>query len=339
MDVRRFHSSPAASRRIGGQCVVTTGDFVKRLAGSDEQLKYSQLLQLSDLEPDQAGEFKSAWPSVPEVRRREIVHRLLELSEDNVELDFTDVFVACLGDGDDDVREAATRGLSASEDRTIIRPLVGLLADDPSVAVRAAAAMALGHFASMALEGKLITRDEDRLRVALMESIEREDEFLEVKRRAIETVAGLHPPGIVDIIEDAFDSGSLELKQSAIYAMGQTSSEEWLPAVIEEMQHESPAIRFEAARSAGLLGDESTVPELTELLEDDDLEVRLAAVKALGVIGGPMAKRVLQACLDYEDEALEEAARAALERVEFDDDPLGLGLDGENDEDSEDDDE
>ena len=199
--------------------------------------------------------------------------------------------------------------------------------------------MALGHFASMALEGKLITRDEDRLRVALMESIEREDEFLEVKRRAIETVAGLHPPGIVDIIEDAFDSGSMELKQSAIYAMGQTSSEEWLPAVIEEMQHESPAIRFEAARSAGLLGDESTVPELTELLEDDDLEVRLAAVKALGVIGGPMAKRVLQACLDYDDEALEEAARAALERVEFDDDPLGPGLAGENDEDSEDDDE
>ena len=315
---------------------MTTGDFVKQLADSDEELKYSQLLQLSGMEPDQAGGFKSAWASVPDLRRREIVQRLLELSEDNLELDFNDVFLACLGDGDDDVREAATRGLSSSEDRTVIRPLVALLGDDSAVAVRAAAAMALDHFASMALDGKLITRDEDRIRVALMETIEREDEFLEVKRRAIETVAGLRPPGIVEIIEDAFDSGSLEMKQSAIYAMGQTSSEEWLPAILEEMQHESPAIRFEAARSAGILGDESTVPEVTELLEDDDLEVRLAAVKALGVIGGATAKGVLQACLDYDDEALEEAARAALERVGFDDDPLGLGFDGENDEDNED---
>lgn len=318
---------------------MTTRDFVEQLSKSDEEPKFSQLLQLADLESDQVGEFKSAWPSVPEVRRRQVVESLLELSEENLELDFTDVFVTCLSDGDDEVREAATRGLSTSEDRTVIRPLVKLLMEDTSVPVRAAAAVALNNFATMAMDGKLITRDEDRIRVALLDTIGREDEFLEVKRRAIETVAGLRPPGIVEIIEDAFDSGSLELKQSAIYAMGQTSSEEWLPIILEEMQHESPAIRFEAANSVGLLGDEGIVPELTELLEDDDLEVRLAAVKALGVVGGPMAKRVLQACLDYDDESLEEAARAALERVEFDDDPLGLGFDGDDDPDADEEDE
>lgn len=318
---------------------MTTRDFVEQLSKSDEEPKFSQLLQLADLESDQVGEFKSAWPSVPEVRRRQVVESLLELSEENLELDFTDVFVTCLSDGDDEVREAATRGLSTSEDRTVIRPLVKLLMEDTSVPVRAAAAMALNNFATMAMDGKLITRDEDRIRVALLATIRREDEFLEVKRRAIETVAGLRPPGIVEIIEDAFDSGSLELKQSAIYAMGQTSSEEWLPIILEEMQHESPAIRFEAANSVGLLGDEGIVPELTEFLEDDDLEVRLAAVKALGVVGGPMAKRVLQACLDYDDESLEEAARAALERVEFDDDPLGLGFDGDDDPDADEEDE
>ena len=318
---------------------MTTRDFVEQLSKSDEEPKFSQLLQLADLESDQVGEFKSAWPSVPEVRRRQVVESLLELSEENLELDFTDVFVTCLSDGDDEVREAATRGLSTSEDRTVIRPLVKLLMEDTSVPVRAAAAVALNNFATMAMDGKLITRDEDRIRVALLATIGREDEFLEVKRRAIETVAGLRPPGIVEIIEDAFDSGSLELKQSAIYAMGQTSSEEWLPIILEEMQHESPAIRFEAANSVGLLGDEGIVPELTELLEDDDLEVRLAAVKALGVVGGPMAKRVLQACLDYDDESLEEAARAALERVEFADDPLGLGFDGDDDPDADEEDE
>jgi len=316
---------------------VTTRDFVEEMAKSDDTPKFSQLLQLADMETDQLGEFKSAWPSVPEVRRRQVVESILELSEENLELDFIDVFVACLSDGDGEVRETAIKGLSTCEDRAVIRPLVALLINDPSVPVRAAAAMGLSNFATMAMDGKLITRDEDRIRVALLATIEREDEFLEVKRRAIETVAGLRPPGIVEIIEDAFDSGSLELKQSAIYAMGQTSSDEWLPVALEEMQHELPAIRFEAANSVGLLGDESIVPELTELLEDDDLEVRLAAVKALGIVGGPMAKRVLRACLDYDDEALEEAAQAALERVEFDDDPLGLGFDTDDDGDDEED--
>ncbi len=309
---------------------MTTEELIKQLANSDESPKYSQLLQLSNLESGELSKFKSAWPSVPEMRRRAVALRLLDLSEDNLELDFTDVFMTCLDDSDDNVRETATKGLSACEDRAIIRPLVALLDHDPSVVVRASAAMALGRFASMALDGKLITKDEERIRDALLTTMRREDEFLEVKRRAIESVAGLRPPQIVEIIENAFTSGSLDLKQSSIYAMGQTSNEEWLPTILEEMHHESPAIRFEAVGSAGLLGDESTVPELTELLEDDDLEVRLAVVKALGNIGGTMAKRVLQACLDYSDETLGETVRAALERVKFDEDPLGLDFDTVN---------
>ena len=43
-----------------------------------------------------------------------------------------------------------------------------------------------------------------------------------------------------------------------------------------------------------------------------------------------MAKRVLEACLDYSDETLAETVQAALERVKFDEDPLGLDFDTVN---------
>jgi HEAT repeat protein len=134
----------------------------------------------------------------------------------------------------------------------------------------------------------------------------------------------MESPEIEEIIRDAYDSGVSELVQSALHAMGRSSHPQWLPTVMSDMGHEHPAIRYEAASAAGLLGDETTVPHLIKLIEDDDLEVQLAAVRALGTIGGSLAKRALNQCLKLDDEALEEAAQAALEDLELDDDPLGI---------------
>ena len=303
---------------------MTTANFVRQLATEDEPLKYSRLLQLSGLTADETAEFKMAWPSVPQRLKREVLAKLVELSEDNLELDFTSVFMACLDDADADVREAATQGLWECEDRVIIRPLIGLLADDPSATVRAAAAASLGRFAAMAHDGKLLTSDAERIRSALMDVIEMTDEELEVRRRAIEALATLEVPEIEVIIRGAYDSGVMELKQTALYAMGRTSNTKWLPTVLSEMDHKDGAVRFEAATAAGQLGEESSVPHLIRLIQDEDPEVQLAAVGALGAIGGTLAKAALQRCLRIGDEALEEAARAALSELEFDDDPLGI---------------
>ena len=303
---------------------VTTGDLGEQLAGEDESLKYSQLLQLSGLGADEIVDFKLAWPSVPPERKHELLEKLVGLAEDGPELDFTGTFRACLDDSDEDVREVATRGLWECDDRAIIRPLIGLLDSDPSAKVRAAAGMSLRGFTAMAQEGKLRSRDVDRILSALIAAIERPEEDLEVMRRAIEAVASLKSPEIEKIIRDAYDSGVPEMAQSALYAMGQSSDPQWLPTVVADMDQEHAAIRYEAANAAGLLGDETTVPRLIKLIEDDDLQVQLAAVGALGIIGGSLAKRALKQCLKLDDEELEEAAQAALDELEFDDDPLGI---------------
>ena len=287
-------------------------------------MKHSGLLQLSGIASEEVEEFKVAWVVLSAPRKCEILRRLAELWEANLELDFTAIFRVCLEDENDEVREDATRGLWECDDRAIIRPLTELLKDDPSPKVRAAAASSLRKFAELAQEGKVLDRDGARVREALVSAISKEDGELGVRRRAIEAVASFNSSEIEEMIREAYHDPHPKLKQSAIYAMGRSSDSRWLPIVLKETRHEDAAIRYEAANACGQLGDESTVPHLIGLIKDDDAQVQVSAVHALGAIGGPLAKQALQRCLNLEDETLEEAAQAALDNVELDENPLGF---------------
>lgn len=298
--------------------------YLKELCDEQKPLKHILLEQLSGLTPEAVFEFRDAWRTLSQQRKCEVLSRLVELSEDNLELDFSQVFRSCLADEDESVREKAALGLSDCDDRVIIRPLVGLLQSDPAPRVRAAAATSLGKFAELAQEGKLISRDAERIRDALLAVIDKPDEDIEVRRRAIEAASCFNTPQIQKIIRDAYNSPNPKLKQSAIFAMGRNSDPQWLPIILEEMTSTDPAIRYEAAMACGQIGDESTVPHLIRLIKDEDLQVQLAAIDALGNIGGPLAKRALQQCLKSGDEAVEEAAQAALGNIEFEEDPLSF---------------
>jgi HEAT repeat protein len=303
---------------------LTLDNNFSELTDTSTTINHAGLLQLSGLGSSEIVELMGIWPTIPTDRRRDIVDRMTELADDNLDMDFASVFRACLRDRDDEVRAKAARGLEDSDDRTIIRPLIDLLLKDVSLAVRASAAVSLGKFAIMAQEGKVLKRDAERIRVALLEVIHRENEDIEAKRRAIESIASFNSPEIEDIIQNAYDDGNPELKQSAIYAMGRSSDTRWMATVIKDTQNPDPAVRYEAATACGNLGEEDTSPHVVALLNDEDSLVQLASVKALGAIGGNLAKRALQQCLLMGDDAIEEAAKTALEEIEFDDDPMGF---------------
>lgn len=305
---------------------MTIDAYIRELGDESKGVKRSGLLQLSSLTRDDTREFRRLWRGVGRERRREVLAALVELSEDNLELDFTAIFRACLSDECEVVREQATRGLLETDDRAIIRPLIGLLKDDPSVGVRQAAAISLSKFADLAQQGKLMSRDEQRIQEALLNVIERGDESSDVRRRAIEAIGSFDTPETSRIVGEAYELAGSDMRQSAIYAMGRSSNSEWLPIVLREMNAVDPAIRYEAANACGLLGDESTIPQIAALINDEDIEVQCAAAIALGNIGGPMAKRALRRALDVGDDALTEAVTEALENLEFDDDPLGFGF-------------
>lgn len=305
---------------------MTLETYIMELGDESVPVKRSGLLQLSSLTRDDVRDFRRLWRSVGEERKREVLAALVELSEDNLELDFSAVYRSCLSDECEMVREQATRGLMESDDRAVIRPLIGLLKDDPAAKVREAAAITLSQFSDLAQQGKLMSRDEDRIREALLGTIGRGNEDRNVRRRAIEAVGSFDTAETTEIVQAAYESEDSTMRQSAIYAMGRSSNDNWLPVVLLEMNAHDPAIRYEAANACGLLGDEPEIPQLAALISDEDIEVQCAAAIALGNIGGPMAKRALRRALDVGEKALTEAVTEALENLEFDDDPLGFGL-------------
>ena len=201
-----------------------------------------------------------------------------------------------------------------------------LLLGDPSAAVRSAAAVSLGRFAVLAAEGKLISRDADKVSHALMRAVRSKDEEHEVVWRSVEAAAPFLSADISEMIEDGYRSDDSKVKQSAVHAMGRSADSRWLPSLTSALDSDDAAIRYEAAESCGMVGDPSAVPHLISLLQDGDSQVEVAAVRALGAIGGDLAKRALTRCLDFGVQDVEEAAEAALNEIDAIEDPTGFSF-------------
>jgi len=292
-------------------------EFLETLVDPSADVANADFIEMSDLSPSELGSFARAWFTIPVERQRSIISTMVELAEDNPELDFCAVFKMCLKDRDEEIQGKAIEGLWESEDRSIITSLVQILRSERSPEVRSAAAAALGKFANLIQEGKLLAKDADVVRDTLMETLEDQDEHLEVRRRSLEAVAPFNTATIQEYVSWAYNSDDLKLKSSSIYAMGRTGEINWLPVLIKELQSSEPSVRYETANACGDLGEEDLVPHLVPLLQDDDYQVQVAGLSALGKIGGPLAKRVLLMCVKEGDAVLEDAARGALENVEF----------------------
>jgi HEAT repeat protein len=301
--------------------------FLEYLLDSSTEVPMSDFVEVSDLSPSELGIFAREWLKIPVERQRWTVSTMVELAEDNPELDFCAVFKMCLRDKDEMVLEKAMEGLWETEDRSVIPSLIQVLRSNRSPSVRASAAVALGKFASLVQDGKLLQKDAHMLRENLIAVLENTEEPLEVRRRSLEAVAPFNTEDIKKYVCWAYDSDDLSLKSSSIYAMGRTGETSWLPLLRKELQNNEASVRYESANACAELGDEDTVPLLISLLQDDDYQVQLAGLSALGKIGGPLAKRALLRCVKEGDAVLEEAARSALEGIEFLEDPMAFSSD------------
>ncbi|MDE2765690.1 MAG: HEAT repeat domain-containing protein, partial [Chloroflexota bacterium] len=128
-----------------------------------EPLNAAAVAGLSGLAMGEVGEAAEAWVHAPPERRRELVERMVEMAEANVDLEFDAFLCHALTDTDAAVRERAAAGLWETDDRRVALQLLAALGADPSAAVRAAAARSLGHFALLAETGKLLERDRDHI--------------------------------------------------------------------------------------------------------------------------------------------------------------------------------
>jgi len=290
-------------------------ETIANLGNSDKPLLSSRLIELSNLNQEEMGLFEQKWAAIETKRRRQIVHRLIELAKDNFELNFDSIFISCLEDQDAGVRSKAIEGLWENEDASLINPLIELLNKDSSEKVQAVAAAALGKFAMLAELKKLRSSHVAKVCRALLGMIGDKSKPVELRRRALEAAAPLSVLQVNKAILEAYQGHDSKLKASAIYAMGKNCSPSWLPMLLKELDNPNVEIRYEAATACGELEEEEAAPHLIELVNDEDAEVQLAAIRALGKIGGSEAKECLEQCLHNPSEVIQQAAKEALHEL------------------------
>ena len=272
---------------------VSIGELIQLLK-NDEGFSVAALYGLSDLTPEELSLFCQGWNDFSDERKRVVIRHLADITEENFQVDFSEIFAFCLSDRLPGVRLAALDGLWDAERIALIDPIVELMVIDPEVEVRTLAAATIGHFILMAEWNQIPRRSVAPAVDALLSLLDDDATPGPVRRAALESISPSSHERVSSLVEEAYDSGDQELQISAIYAMGRTVDKRWLPIVLDEMASSNDEMRLEAARAAGHIGSSDAVAELADLVADHDLEVRLAAIVALGQIGGGTAARILE---------------------------------------------
>lgn len=284
------------------------------------------LRALSDLGGKPLEEFQAGWPNLPTNKRLATMEALGELAEDTIELNISAASRVALHDPDAQVRAAAIHNLWEDQGDDLIEPFLEFLTTDASEVVRTAAATALGIYVYL---GEMEELPEDQTRAieaALLKAYNGHD-ALDVRRRALESLGFSPRPEAAAAIDLAYENGDDLLRASALFAMGRSlDPDRWGEAIIAELTHTNPQVRFEAVRSAGELQLEEAAVTLGQLLHDPDASVQEMTVWALGEIGGDDARRFLQDRLETADDELTELIEDALANADMVDGILDLSM-------------
>jgi HEAT repeat protein len=301
-------------------------ELLEQLEDEKQSIPFSKLYALSDLPRRRVAEFRSGWEALlPETRRR-LIQALAELAEATFEVNFDAIFRIALEDADNEVRAMAIDGLWENEDLDLIGPFLTMLRADPSPHVRAAAAMGLGRYVLAGELEKLAQPIQSRIMVELLTVGLLSGENIEVRRRAIESASYACTPEVHDILEMAYYDEDEKMRISAVVGMGRSCDQQWKSIILDELESESPAMRYEAAWASGELALQQAVPTLARLINDPDRQVCSATIWALGQIGGGQAKQILTNAYDDADEDTEAALDEALAELALGEGELDLSL-------------
>jgi HEAT repeat protein len=282
----------------------------------------SELGGLSDLLPEQVARLEPIWLELTDRQKQELLQNLSQQESESLRLDFNEVYHLAMGDGSAEVRRQAIDSTVEDSSGWLVEYLLKALVEDEDPEVRAAAAAALEPLARRAELGELGQGESDQIKHALVETIHRPGERVDVRAAALATAGYFSDPVVERELEAAV--ADEEFRLQAIRAMGHSADAKWLNRVLEQLEDPDDVIRQVAATAAGEIGDDAAVPMLTELIDDPAVSVRLAAIDALGEIGGEEARVALVYALEDKREVIREAAQAALDELDFFDEPLEL---------------
>ncbi len=275
------------------------------------------LTLLSDMDRTDTAHVRAAWLNISEPSRRALLGRAVELAEDNVDLDFSELARIGMDDDSAEVRRHAIAAAWETNHREIAARIAGLLRSDPDESVRAAAADALRPIVLAREFGSIDERTGTAAIDALRSAAGEAEPSADVRARALESLGSCTFPWVEVLITDAYYGDDRRLQLAAVRAMGESAEARWLELLEEQAQSEEAEFRYEVATSLGAIASEEAVPILTGLLADEDIEVITAAVSALGEIAGRDALESLANFRRNADPELVETVEAAIEAATF----------------------
>jgi len=268
-------------------------NVLNALLDADTTFDPAYLFRLSDLEGEDATRIKEVWPQIPDWRRRTLLEDIEQLADDNFLLSFEHICRVAIDDEDPRVRFLAVRPMFMYEPVDLIPQILEMLEQDSDINVRAVCASTLGKFIYLGEIEEIPTGIKEKIVDCLLRVTQGKDDR-DVRRRALEALGYANRKEIPQLIEKAYQSQEQDWLVSALFAMGRTCESRWSPKVIDTLQHQSPAIRFEAARSAGELEIRDAVNHLLDLLDDTEADIRMAAAWSLSQIGGEGIRESLE---------------------------------------------
>lgn len=159
------------------------------------------------------------------------------------------------------------------------------------------------HLRSIALVlGWLKKSGVDRALTRLMGRAELRDEIIEALVR--------HGSTTVDLLVAQLSAEDLEVRRSAVVALGRIGDSSATSALVNTLREESLAV--ETASALAQIGDPDAVDGLLNLLGNQDASIRQAAVSALNSLAIPsMSKRIIPLLHDPDPNVRESAAKIA----------------------------
>ena len=290
-------------------------NLIKNISDDNIPYKHSDLIHISNINKEQLELFFKTWKDISKTRKLDLLKKFILLSEENVELDYSQIFIGLLIDADDEIKQLSLEGLWEYEDREIIEPVISLLDETHSIEVRISAISLLGIFTIHALDKKIIKRDADKI-INELKLIFKNEKNIYIRRKVLEAISPYEDQEINIFINQTYKSNHMELKRSAIFSMGQTYNERWLPEILSELESNNPSMRFEAVNAYAKLCNTNNISPILKLIKDNDHEIRLASLNAIGMIGGENSKKFLKTISKNSDSILAETATEILKNIE-----------------------
>jgi len=245
---------------------------------------------------------------------------------------FEPVYRTLMDDDNSKVREAAIVALWDLADPRHIEPLTAKVEYDPDVEVRAKAASVLGIYIYEGMFGDRLEEEQFlAVRKLLLDLAQDPDEAMIVRRMAIEALSFDTDEPVQELIDWAYRHASIEMKMTAIFAMGRSGNVAWFDTILDELDAEDPRLQIEAVHAAGEAGLTIATPKIRNLVGSSNRELQLAAVWALARTGGPGALETLEMCAESDDAEIRRVAGQAIQefyrtdRAEGEHDDYGEG--------------